>query len=89
MDAIEEVLIWSMEKIRLGRPPKDLSLVLAKMAIAGPGTTCLRALSRMTGGLNMPLEDIWISACEMSLLSYVFSICQHPMPYCEGFIHRI
>jgi len=66
MDAIEEVAALIDGETKLGRPPKDLSLILAKMAIAGPGTASLRALSRITGGLNMPLEDIWISAANMA-----------------------
>lgn len=39
-------------RLRLGRPPEDLSLVLAQMALAAPGTAALRALSRVTGGLE-------------------------------------
>lgn len=35
--------------IRLGKPPKDLSLVLARMAIGAPGIVALRTLSRITG----------------------------------------
>jgi hypothetical protein len=38
--------------LRLGRQPDDLALVLAQMALAAPGTTALRALSRVTGGLK-------------------------------------
>lgn len=33
-------------------PPPDLSLVLAQMAIAGLGVTCLRALARVCDGLD-------------------------------------
>jgi hypothetical protein len=39
----------------LGRPPDDLDRVLALQAIAGPGTTALRALARVTGFTH--LED--------------------------------
>jgi hypothetical protein len=34
---------------RLGRPPADLSRVLAEMALAGPAVAALRALSRVSG----------------------------------------
>jgi hypothetical protein len=34
----------------LGRPPADLAEVLAEMAIGGPGTCALRALTRVAGG---------------------------------------
>lgn len=36
----------------LGRMPADLSLVLAQIAVAGPGVTALRSLARVTGGIN-------------------------------------
>jgi hypothetical protein len=65
-EAVAEVTALVEEKIRLKRPPRDLSLVLAKMAIAGPGTTCLRALARVTGGLWEPLDEISMSAMRMS-----------------------
>jgi hypothetical protein len=39
-------------RLRLGRPPEDLSLVLAQVALAAPGTAALRALSRVTGGMK-------------------------------------
>ncbi len=35
-------------KISLGRPPQNLLAVLAKLAVAGPATCTLRALSRVT-----------------------------------------
>jgi hypothetical protein len=35
--------------LALGRPPGDLDRVIALQAIAGPGTTALRALARVTG----------------------------------------
>jgi hypothetical protein len=38
---------------RLGKPPKDLSLVLAQMAIASPGIVALRTLRRITGNNAM------------------------------------
>ncbi|MDF0591544.1 DEAD/DEAH box helicase [Candidatus Methanocrinis natronophilus] len=50
-DAISEVTKLLEGEIEPKRPPVDLSLVLAKLAIAGPGTTSLRALARITGGL--------------------------------------
>jgi len=40
-------------KMDLKRPPKDLSKVLAKMALAGPGIAGLRAIARITGGLDI------------------------------------
>ena len=65
-DAVREVVALAEGESTLKRPPKDLTLVLAKMAIAGPGTACLRALSRVTGGLDKPMDEIWISAARMS-----------------------
>ena len=70
-EAITEVAALVEGKIRPKRPPRDLTLVLAKMAIAGPGTTCLRALARVTGGLSTgslwePLDEISMSAMRMS-----------------------
>ena len=70
-EAIAEVTELVEGKIQLKRPPRDLALVLAKMAIAGPGTTCLRALARVTGGLSVggllePLDEISMSAMRMS-----------------------
>jgi hypothetical protein len=35
-----------------GRPPDDLAEALASMAVAGPGPTMLRALSRVTGSMD-------------------------------------
>jgi len=37
-------------KLRLGRPPSDLGIVLAHLALGGPAITSLRALSRVAGG---------------------------------------
>lgn len=70
-EAIAEVNALIDGKIRPKRPPKDLSLVLAKIAIAGPGIACLRALSRVTGGLSSgslcePLDEISMSAMRLS-----------------------
>lgn len=39
-----------VRELKLGPRPDDLDEVLTKMAIAGPGTCALRALSRVTGG---------------------------------------
>ncbi len=36
------------ERLKLGRPPDDLPLVLALLGIAGPGVTALRSLMRAT-----------------------------------------
>ena len=38
------------DELQLGRPPADLHEVLAEIALAGPGTTALRALARVAGG---------------------------------------
>ncbi len=40
--------------VQLGRPPSDLTLVLAQIALAGPGAAALRALSRVGGATNAP-----------------------------------
>ena len=45
---------FALGHIELGRPPADLSLVLAQMAIAGPGVAALRALSRISGAMGSP-----------------------------------
>ncbi|MCX6740913.1 MAG: helicase-related protein, partial [Candidatus Parcubacteria bacterium] len=66
MEAVGEVIALARGKSTLKKPPRDLALILAKMAIAGPGTACLRALARATGGLDKPMDDIWISAARMS-----------------------
>ena len=47
---VMEVKNFVNSNIRLGSQPKDLIDILAKMAIAGPGIACLRALSRIGGG---------------------------------------
>lgn len=72
-EAIVEIVSLIEGKIKPKRPPKDLSTVLAKMAIAAPGTVCCRALARVTDGLatgNMwePLNEISLSAMRMSRL---------------------
>jgi hypothetical protein len=72
-EAIAEIVSLIEGKIKLKRPPRDLSTILAKMAIAGPGTACCRALARVTDGLatgNLwePLNDISLSAMRMSRL---------------------
>jgi hypothetical protein len=36
----------------LGRPPGDLAKVLAQLAVAGPAVTALRAIARVSGGLD-------------------------------------
>jgi hypothetical protein len=38
------------ERRRLGRAPKDLALVLAHMALAGPATVAFRSMNRICGG---------------------------------------
>jgi hypothetical protein len=66
---IEEVTRWAEHVKRaadlvqtgengLGRPPEDLARVVAKLAVAGPGTTALRALSRLSDtGFELRLSD--------------------------------
>lgn len=50
---------------QLGKPPSDLSLVLAQMAIASPGIVALRALTRITGGsMMLTNSDIRNSAAQ-------------------------
>jgi Helicase conserved C-terminal domain len=50
-------------KIQLGPPPQDLSRVLALMAIASPGVASLRALCRISGGLEKAsLREVKTSA---------------------------
>lgn len=39
-------------QVELGRPPSDLTSVLAKMGIAGPAVSALRALARVAGGID-------------------------------------
>jgi hypothetical protein len=49
----------TVEELDLGPRPDDLTDVLTKMAIAGPGVCALRALSRVSGGAEA-LPDIEI-----------------------------
>jgi len=44
-------------RFTLGRQPTDLSLVLAQMAIAGPGVCTLRALMRVAGSMSKVMKD--------------------------------
>ena len=46
----------------LGRRPADLAAVLARLAVAGPGVTALRALSRVCGG-SESMTDPTIRDC--------------------------
>lgn len=43
--------------LKLGRPPADLTKVLATLALGGPGPVALRALSRIAGGADA-LTDV-------------------------------
>jgi hypothetical protein len=43
---------------RLGRPPKDLAEVVAQLALAGPAVTALRAIARITGGLDKATDPL-------------------------------
>ena len=49
---VEYALKLANGELTLGRKPADLSLVLAQIAVAGPGVTALRSLARVTGGVN-------------------------------------
>jgi hypothetical protein len=42
--------------VKLGRPPSDLAKVLATTALGAPGTVALRALSRISGGVEALTE---------------------------------
>ena len=53
--AAQELL--SQPRPSLGRPPEDLSLVLAQIAVGGLGNIGLRALSRISGGAS-PLTAV-------------------------------
>lgn len=53
---VEEARKLAEGRVRLGRPPADLSRVLTLMAVAGPGTTALRALRRVSGGEGVAAE---------------------------------
>ncbi|MCX5829132.1 MAG: helicase-related protein [Deltaproteobacteria bacterium] len=58
----EDETVWSAHveyaqklangELTLGRKPADLCLVLAQIAVAGTGIAALRALARVTGGIN-------------------------------------
>ena len=50
-DHVEEARRLLDGKLPLGRRPDDLAEVVALLALAGPGTCALRALSRVTGGM--------------------------------------
>jgi len=56
-DHLEEARKLLRGELFLGRPPDDLSLVLAQLAIAGPGVCALRGLSRVCGGKEL-LTDV-------------------------------
>jgi len=49
---VEYALKMANGELTLGRKPADLSFVLAQIAVAGPGIVALRALARITGGIN-------------------------------------
>lgn len=49
-----------------GSMPDDLADVLALLALAGPGITCLRALARVTGGLQRDLRSMQKPAAEIA-----------------------
>jgi hypothetical protein len=62
--------------IRLERPPDDLDRVLALQAIAGPGTTALRALARVTGFDH--LEDHHLRAGAMRIAAGLRTLLNVP-----------
>ena len=43
---------------KLGRPPKDLAKVVAQLALAGPAVTALRAIARISGGLDKATDPL-------------------------------
>jgi hypothetical protein len=43
---------------KLGRPPKDLAQVVAQLALAGPAVTALRAIARISGGLDKATDPL-------------------------------
>jgi hypothetical protein len=43
---------------KLGRPPKDLAQVVAQLALAGPAVTALRAIARISGGLDTATDAL-------------------------------
>jgi len=49
---VEEARKLVRGDLRLGAPPSDLSAVLAQIAVASPAVAALRALCRVTGGLD-------------------------------------
>jgi hypothetical protein len=49
-----------------GSMPDDLPDVLALLALAGPGITCLRALARVTGGLQRDFRPLLKSATDIA-----------------------
>ena len=53
---VERVQQLVRGELPLGRRPPELALVLARIALAGPGVAALRALSRICGG-TAALED--------------------------------
>ncbi|MGH2556298.1 MAG: C-terminal helicase domain-containing protein [Actinomycetota bacterium] len=57
-DHVLEAQELAFERSVLGRPPADLSRVLAQMAVAGPATSVLRALCRVSGGLAVA-HELW------------------------------
>jgi len=43
---------------KLGRPPKDLAEVVAQLALAGPAIAALRAIARISGGLDKATDPL-------------------------------
>ena len=43
---------------KLGRPPKDLAQVVAQLALAGPAVAALRAIARISGGLDTATDPL-------------------------------
>ncbi|MFN0150833.1 MAG: helicase-related protein [bacterium] len=64
------------KRIELGRRPRDLVATLARIALAGPGTSALRALSRTTGGLSaQPRPELMTAAGQVAwALLHLFNV---------------
>ena len=67
----------TVEASSLGRRPDDLAIVLARMAIAGPGVCTLRALSRSCGGTSS-LTDPTLRKTALSIASGLRSLFNRP-----------
>lgn len=48
---------WEQGKLQLGRPPEDLAILLAQLAVAAPGVVMLRSLSRLIGDKSLAFDQ--------------------------------